>query len=97
MFEFIEKLSTIELFWIGLGFFGQALFFARFIVQWLVSEKRGESVIPLSFWHLSLLGSIVLLFYSIYRKDPVFIAGFSLNMLIYLRNLALIRKKSLQK
>jgi lipid-A-disaccharide synthase-like uncharacterized protein len=74
---------------------GQALFSARFLVQWLVSEKRRESVIPVAFWYLSLAGSAVLLTYAIYRKDPVFILGQSMGSIIYLRNLWLIREKRL--
>jgi lipid-A-disaccharide synthase-like uncharacterized protein len=71
------------------------LFSARFLVQWLVSEKRRESVIPVAFWYLSLAGSAVLLTYAIYRKDPVFILGQSMGSVIYLRNLWLIRQKRL--
>lgn len=76
-----------------LGFVGQMAFFGRFVIQWLVSEKRKESVIPLSFWYLSLIGTFFLLAYSIHRQDPVFIMGFLLNIVIYVRNLALIKNK----
>jgi lipid-A-disaccharide synthase-like uncharacterized protein len=82
--------------WLAIGLAGQALFSARFLVQWLVSEKRRESVIPVAFWYLSLAGSAVLLTYSIYRKDPVFILGQSMGSFIYLRNLWLIRQKRLR-
>jgi len=81
--------------WLVIGLAGQALFSARFLVQWLVSEKRRESVIPVAFWYLSLAGSAVLLTYAIYRKDPVFILGQSMGSFIYLRNLWLIRQKRL--
>ena len=81
--------------WLAIGLAGQALFSARFLVQWLVSEKRRESVIPVAFWYLSLAGSAVLLTYAIYRKDPVFILGQSMGSFIYLRNLWLIRQKRL--
>lgn len=81
--------------WLVIGLAGQALFSARFLVQWLVSEKRRESVIPVAFWYLSLAGSAVLLTYAIYRKDPVFILGQSMGSIIYLRNLWLIRQKRL--
>jgi lipid-A-disaccharide synthase-like uncharacterized protein len=81
--------------WLAIGLAGQALFSARFLVQWLVSEKRRESVIPVAFWYLSLAGSAVLLTYAIYRKDPVFILGQSMGSVIYLRNLWLIRQKRL--
>jgi len=81
--------------WLAIGLAGQALFSARFLIQWLVSEKRRESVIPVAFWYLSLAGSAVLLTYAIYRQDPVFILGQSMGSVIYLRNLWLIRQKRL--
>ena len=86
--------------WLGLGFFAQLMFSARFLVQWLASEKAGKSIMPLLFWHLSIAGSVLLLAYSIYRKDPVFILGQSMGIFIYSRNLYLIRrekKTALQK
>jgi lipid-A-disaccharide synthase-like uncharacterized protein len=80
----------IDKIWVGIGLAGQALFSARFIVQWIVSERRKRSVIPISFWFLSMAGSLVLLAYAIHRKDPVFILGQSFGMLVYSRNLWLI-------
>ena len=79
--------------WVIIGFIAQAFFGARFIIQWIVSEKRGESTIPLAFWYCSIGGSIVLLTYAIHREDPVFIVGQSLGSIIYIRNLILIDKK----
>ena len=76
-----------------IGLLGQGLFSMRFIVQWIASEKAGKSVIPFSFWLFSLGGSIFLLIYAIYRKDPVFILGQAPNLLIYSRNIWLIKKK----
>jgi len=73
--------------WIVFGFVAQSMFFLRFFVQWLASEKRKQSVIPISFWWLSLSGGAMLLIYSIYRKDPVFILGQATGVFIYLRNL----------
>lgn len=64
----------------------------RFLVQWLVSEKRGKSVIPIYFWYLSLLGGLTLLTYAIHIRDPVFIVGQSMGSFIYVRNLMLIHK-----
>ena len=69
------------------------LFAARFLVQWIVSEKQGRSVIPLAFWYLSLFGGILLLAYAIWRQDPVFILGQSTGSLIYARNLYLIHRE----
>ena len=79
--------------WLVIGFVGQALFGARFIIQWIVSEKKGESTIPLAFWYCSIGGAIVLLTYAIHRQDPVFIVGQSLGSIIYVRNLILIDRK----
>lgn len=76
-----------------LGLLGQGLFSMRFIVQWIASEKAGKSVVPFSFWLFSLGGSIFLLIYAIYRKDTVFILGQAPNLLIYSRNIWLIKKK----
>jgi lipid-A-disaccharide synthase-like uncharacterized protein len=77
-----------------LGFVGQLLFAMRFIVQWIASEKRGESVLPVSFWHFSIAGSILLGAYFIFRRDPVGIVSYLPNSVIYLRNLHLIRRKA---
>lgn len=77
-------------FWVTVGLIGQACFFMRFFVQWIASEKKGESVIPVHFWYFSILGSLILLAYAIHREDPVFILGQSLGSVIYVRNLVLI-------
>lgn len=77
-------------FWLGLGFSAQALFSARFLVQWIASERAGKSVVPVSFWHLSMIGSGLLLLYAIQLQDPVFIVGQSAGLFIYSRNLYLI-------
>ena len=77
--------------WIIIGFLGQALFSARFFVQWLASERVKRSVIPTAFWYFSLAGGVTLLAYAIHRQDPVFIAGQGLGLVVYLRNLYLIR------
>lgn len=74
------------------GLIGQAMFSMRFIVQWIASEKAGKSVIPFSFWIFSLAGSLLLLLYAIYRRDPVFILGQAPNLFIYSRNIWLIKK-----
>ena len=79
--------------WLIIGFIGQVAFGARFIIQWIASEKKGESTIPLAFWYCSIAGSMILLTYAIYREDPVFILGQSLGSIIYIRNLILIDRK----
>ncbi|MFP4058684.1 MAG: lipid-A-disaccharide synthase N-terminal domain-containing protein [Candidatus Brocadiia bacterium] len=76
--------------WFALGFAAQLLFSARFVVQWVASERRRRSYFPMAFWYLSLSGSALLLAYSIWRQDPVFILGQSFNSIIYVRNLMLI-------
>jgi len=80
-------------FWVIFGFLGQFFFFMRFIVQWIVSEKRRESVIPIAFWYLSIAGNIILLSYAIHILDPVFIVGQSVASVVYIRNIMLINKK----
>ena len=79
--------------WLGLGFLAQLMFSARFVVQWLASERAGKSIMPLLFWYLSIAGSVLLLAYAIHRKDPVFILGQSMGIFIYTRNLYLIRRE----
>lgn len=79
--------------WHGFGFLGQSLFFFRFVIQWIVSEKKRESTIPITFWYLSLIGSFIVLIYSIGIKNPVFIVGQSAGFIVYIRNLILIYRK----
>ena len=79
--------------WLLIGFLGQGLFFMRFLIQWLASEKRRESVIPVAFWYFSIGGGLILLAYSLWRMDPVFIMGQSLGVVIYARNLYFIHRK----
>lgn len=83
--------------WIVIGFMGQALFSMRFLVQWIYSERKGRSVIPLAFWYFSLAGGITLFSYAVYRRDPVFIVGQAAGVFIYARNLQLIAKERKQK
>ena len=97
MIDYFNQLTNVELLFLIIGFTGQALFASRFIVQWIYSENKGESVIPLSFWYLSIFGGVGLLIYAIFRKDPVIILGQSFGILIYLRNLILIYKKHNEK
>lgn len=73
--------------WVLLGFLAQAMFSARFLVQWIASERAGRSVIPLAFWTFSIAGGVLLLAYALYRKDPVFIAGQAFGVFVYMRNL----------
>lgn len=83
--------------WVVVGFLGQSLFFMRFFVQWLASEKEGRSVIPTAFWYFSLLGGLTLFSYALWRKDPVFIIGQGTGLFIYLRNIYFVRRESLEQ
>jgi lipid-A-disaccharide synthase-like uncharacterized protein len=87
-------MTTTEIIWLGIGFLGQGVFFMRWVVQWLASEKHAESRVPIAFWYMSLIGGMITLAYAIYRKDPVFIAGQSVGAVVYLRNLMLIARSN---
>ena len=76
-----------------LGLLGQAMFFSRFLVQWVVSEKKGESTVPIAFWYLSMGGGLLLLTYALWREDPVITLGQSVGLFVYTRNLILIHRK----
>jgi len=80
--------------WVILGFVGQATFFMRFLFQWIVSEKKGESFIPIYFWYLSISGGVILLAYAIHIGDPIFTLGQSCGMIVYVRNLMLIYRNN---
>ncbi|MBL4786834.1 MAG: lipid-A-disaccharide synthase N-terminal domain-containing protein [Cohaesibacteraceae bacterium] len=89
---FIDNLDT----WAILGFIAQMLFMMRFVVQWITSERRGKSVVPIAFWFFSIGGGLLMLVYVIGRKDPVLIAGQSMGIVIYARNLWLIYREKRQ-
>ncbi|ESS73241.1 lipid A biosynthesis domain-containing protein [Methyloglobulus morosus KoM1] len=93
----MDKLIIGIDYWLIIGFIGQALFSARFIVQWLKSEKEKKSVFPVAFWYFSIAGGVTLLAYAIHRKDPVFIVGQATGLFIYFRNLYFViyERKSL--
>ena len=79
--------------WIVLGFVAQILFTMRFVVQWIASEKAGKSVIPFSFWTFSIGGGALLLLYALVRRDPVYILGQGLSLLIYFRNVSFVMER----
>lgn len=97
MTEWLERLlhvgSFVELMWVIFGFAAQLMFTARFLVQWIASERAKDSVMPVAFWYFSLAGGVMLLAYALYRADPVFIFGQALGVVIYARNLWLIYAK----
>ena len=80
--------------WVVFGFAAQFVFALRFLVQWIASERKRRSYVPVVFWYLSICGGLMLLTYAIQRRDPVFIAGQSLGVFIYLRNLILIYRRA---
>ncbi|MEZ5499283.1 MAG: lipid-A-disaccharide synthase N-terminal domain-containing protein [Steroidobacteraceae bacterium] len=84
------KFSADQL-WLAVGFLGQAMFSARFIVQWIASERVRRSIVPRAFWYFSLAGGLTLLSYALYKRDPVFIVGQGAGVFVYLRNLHLLR------
>ena len=86
---------TTEHMWLGVGLLGQAFFSARFLVQWIASERRQQSVVPVHFWYFSIGGGLTLLAYAIYRLDPVFILGQGAGLLVYARNLYFLRRAPL--
>lgn len=85
-------MTMTETIWLAIGFLGQGVFFMRWVVQWVASERSAQSRVPIAFWYMSLIGGLITLAYAIYRKDPVFIAGQSIGALVYLRNLMLINR-----
>ena len=85
--------SVAELWWVVFGLAAQLMFTARFLLQWIASERAKDSVMPVAFWYFSLIGGVMLLIYALYRADPVFILGQALGVFIYARNLWLICAK----
>ena len=85
--------SAHSLMWLSIGLLGQTLFFMRFFIQWLKSEFEKKSVIPVAFWYFSLAGGSILLFYAIHLRDPIFIIGQGMGLIIYARNLYFILVK----
>ena len=76
--------------WLAFGVVAQLLFTARFVVQWIASERAGQSVIPVAFWILSIVGGGMTLVYGLVRREPIIIMGQILAVAIYVRNLMLI-------
>lgn len=79
--------------WLLLGLSAQGLFSGRFLVQWIASERKKRSIIPTAFWYLSIAGSSLLLVYAVHKRDPVFILGQGGGLLVYVRNLMLLKER----
>lgn len=92
--NFINEIHSTGFWWFIFGLVGQFAFTGRFIVQWIISEKKKKSVTPIFFWYLSLVGATMLLIYFIKRADPVGVLGQSIGWIVYLRNIMLIRNES---
>ena len=90
LFQFLNVDSWFEFWWVVVGIGGQLLFTARFLVQWIASERAKRSVVPIAFWYFSIVGGLILFAYAVHRQDPVFILGQSMGLIIYSRNLWLI-------
>lgn len=89
----MASMSTTDALWVTLGYSAQVVFALRFLWQWLISERRKESVVPVSFWYLSLIGGLMLTVYAVFR-NPVLVPAQAAGLAIYARNLILIRKGS---
>ncbi|HZH26232.1 MAG TPA: lipid-A-disaccharide synthase N-terminal domain-containing protein [Azospirillaceae bacterium] len=97
MLDWFQDRTWVEIAWIGVGFGGQLLFSARFLLQWIVSERAKRSVVPELFWYFSLAGGVTLFAYAIHRQDPVFTLGQGMGLFIYIRNIWLIRQEKKTK
>jgi lipid-A-disaccharide synthase-like uncharacterized protein len=86
---FVDKFD----FWLLFGLIAQLVFAARFIVQWISSERAGRSVVPFAFWFISMGGGLMTLLYGIVKREPVIIFGQSVATLIYVRNIMLIYRE----
>lgn len=91
--HYFDGMGTVELIWLVIGLLGQSMFMMRFVVQWIHSERHQKSVIPISFWYLSLAGGLIVLAYGIHRVEPVIILGQLPGTFVYIRNLILIRRE----
>lgn len=85
-----EAIPTWLLVW---GSIAQIIFTLRFVYQWIYSEKNKESSLPFGFWLLSLIGSLMILFYAVLRKDPVLLIGHFMGSIIYIRNIIILKKQ----
>jgi len=90
--DFLFRNEKIPQWLLWTGIIGQVLFTLRFVYQWIYSEKKKDSVLPLGFWIISLTGSLIIFIYAIIRKDPVLLAGHAIGLVIYSRNIVIIKK-----
>ena len=98
MHEILSKFgadNATDAAWLIVGLLGQLMFTGRFIVQWIASERAGKSVMPVAFWYFSILGGLIVLAYGIHKLDLVIIIGQLPGVVVYSRNLWLIRRDRL--
>ncbi len=93
LYRILNITSPVGVLWVLLGLTGQVLFTGRMVLQWLVSEHRRRSVVPVGFWWMSLGGASMLLVYFVWRRDIVGVLGQSTGWIIYVRNLLLIHQR----
>ena len=93
-FDFSQLFNQdfIPIWLLALGIVSQLIFTLRFIFQWIISEKNKLSQLPSTFWILSTVGSVIILIYSIFRKDPILFIGHTFGIIIYCRNLMILKK-----
>jgi len=84
---------NIPLWLLLFGSLGQVIFTLRFVYQWVYSIRRNESVLPLGFWQISVLGSGIIFSYGLFRGDPILILGQSVGFIVYTRNIILYKKE----
>lgn len=90
---YLSGMGSVDVAWLVIGLLGQTMFMMRFVVQWIHSERHQQSVIPVSFWYLSLIGGLTVLAYGLHRAEPVIILGQLPGTLVYTRNLMLIHRE----
>ena len=89
---YFRGMGSVDVAWLVIGLLGQTMFMMRFVVQWIQSERHQQSVIPVSFWYLSLIGGLTVLAYGLHKAEPVIILGQLPGTLVYTRNLMLIHR-----
>jgi len=91
--DYFNGMNSVDVIWLAIGLLGQTMFMMRFVVQWIHSERHQKSVIPVSFWYLSLVGGITVLAYGLHKAEPVIILGQLPGTFVYARNLVLIYRE----
>ena len=93
----LNNLSFVDFLWVSLGLFGQLIFFSRWIIQWISSEKTKTSIIPIAFWWCSLLGGFITLIYAHHIRSFPFMLAQAIGIVVYSRNILLIYRGKNEK